>query len=201
MTYIPDKWAERARREGYAARSAYKLLDIDRRFKILKRGDLVLDLGSAPGGWIQVTRRKIGPESFIMGIDIEPVSQKIIKTYGFVFIQKDVYDSDLFDVIRRAASARKFDVVLSDAAPNTTGQKDIDEWRSHELSLRIFDVVKTETKKGGNAVVKIFESPDTPELLKIAKDSFREVHLVKPEASVKNSKEAYIVAKNFSPKF
>ncbi|KKS44397.1 hypothetical protein A2567_00760 [Candidatus Azambacteria bacterium RIFOXYD1_FULL_42_11] len=198
MAYIPqDKWAERARKEGYLARSAYKLLDIDRRFKILKPGDLVLDFGSAPGSWIQVARKKISSDGFILGIDTESVSTKIVKTPNFIFIQKDIYDADLFEVIKRAASARKFNAVLSDAAPNTTGQKDIDQSRAHELSLRILDVVKKELKKGGNAVIKVFEGPDTPELIKMAKESFKEVHLIKPEASVKNSKEAYIVAKNF----
>lgn len=179
------------------ARSAYKLIDINRRFKILAKKDLVLDLGAAPGSWLQVARKMAGSEGFILGIDIEPVSEKLVKTPNLAFIQKDIYDADLFDVIKRAASARKFDVVLSDAAPNTTGQKDIDEWRSHELSLRVFDVVKNETKKGGHAVVKVFEGPDTPEIIKLAKESFKEVHLVKPEASTKNSKEAYIVAKNY----
>lgn len=200
MTYIPqDKWAERARREGYLARSAYKLLDIDRRFKMLKPGNLVLDLGSSPGSWIQVVRKKIGPEGFILGMDTKSVSAKIVKTPNFVFIQKDIYDADLFEVIKRAASARKFNAILSDAAPNTTGQKDIDEWRAHELTLRVFDIIKNNLKKGGNAVVKIFEGPNTPELIKISKELFKIIHLIKPEASVKNSKESYVVAKNFSP--
>ncbi len=200
MAYIPsDKWAERAKREGYPARSAYKLLDIDRRFKILKRGDLVLDLGSAPGSWIQVARKKIGPEGFIVGMDAETVVAKILKTPKFVFIKKDIYDADLLEVIRNAVKNKQFNVILSDLAPSTTGQKDIDEWRSHELSLRILDVVKSELRTNGNAVIKIFEGPDTPELLKIARSLFLGFHLVKPEASAKNSKEAYIVGKNKNP--
>jgi 23S rRNA (uridine2552-2'-O)-methyltransferase len=208
MAYIPqDKWALRARKEGYLARSAYKLLDIDRRFKVLKKGDLVLDLGSAPGGWIQVAREKIGPEGFILGIDIEPIKTKIFqpeagppwaeKTPKFVFIQKDIYDKDLTSVIKKAVNARKFNVVLSDAAPKTTGQKDIDEWRAHELSLRVLDIVKLELKKGGNMIIKIFEGPDTPEIIKLSKRLFKIVHLIKPEASVKGSKESYIIAKSF----
>ncbi len=205
MAYIPqDKWALRARTEGYLARSAYKLLDIDRRFKILRPGDLVLDLGSAPGSWIQVARKKIGPEGFIVSVDMEAVNPALelkggVKTPNFVFIQKDIYDTDLFEVIKRAASARKFNAVLSDAAPNTTGQKDIDGWRAHELSLKVLDIVKKELKKGGNAIIKIFEGPDTPELIKISKELFNEVHLLKPEASNKGSKESYIVGKNFRP--
>lgn len=199
MAYIPsDKWALRAKKEGYLARSAYKLLDIDRRFKILKRGNLVLDLGSAPGSWIQVAREKIGPEGFIVGIDTESVQTKILKTPKFVFIKKDIYDADLLEVVRNVVKNKQFNVILSDLAPSTTGQKDIDGWRSHELSLRILDIVKSELKTGGNAVIKVFEGPDTPELIKLAKDIFREIHLIKPEASTKNSKEAYIIGRKFN---
>lgn len=192
-----DKWALRARKEGYLARSAYKLLDIDRRFKILKHGDLVLDLGSTPGSWIQVAQKKISSKGFILGIDTEPIKTNIIKTPNFVFIKKNIYDTDLFKTIKHTVNARKFNVVLSDTAPNTTGQKDIDEWRAHELTLRILDVIKLELKIGGNAVVKIFEGPNTPELIKIFKKLFHNIHLIKPEASTKNSKEVYIVGKNF----
>lgn len=191
MIYIPsDKWALRAREEGYVARSAYKLIDIDRRFHIFKKGYLVLDLGCAPGSWIQVAAEKIGSKGFIVGIDLEPL--KIKKPQNLFFIKKDIYDQDLIFKIRKIVK-KKFDVVLSDLSPKTTGQKDIDQWKSHELALRVLDIIKTELKKGGKAVVKIFESPDTPEIIKLCKEIFKHVSLIKPEASTKGSKEAYII--------
>ena len=214
MAYHPDKWAKRAREEGYLARSAYKLLALDREFHLFSKGDLVLDLGSAPGSWAQVALEKIGPPplenkspisgrkaqfskgggGFVVGVDLEPA--KVGNSVNFAFLRKDIYDADLESELDKIIR-KKFDVVLSDAAPSTTGQKDIDQWRSHELALRVFDIIKDELKKGGNAVVKVFEGPDTPEVIRLFKESFKRVNMVKPEASTKGSKEAYIVAKGF----
>ncbi len=199
MTYQPDKWARRAKLEGYLARSAFKLLALNREFKIFKKGDLVLDLGSAPGSWVQVALEKIGPKGFVVGIDLEPINPALQLKGGaanFAFLRKDIYDSDLESVLSKIIK-RPFDVILSDVAPNTTGQKDIDQWRSHELALRVFDIVKDEIKKGGNAVVKVYEGPDTPEVIRLFREAFKRVNMVKPEASTKGSKEAYIVAKGF----
>ncbi len=201
MPYIPqDKWALKAKKEGYAARSAYKLIYIYRQFGILNRETtLVLDLGCSPGSWVEVAREKIGQKGAIIGVDIKPVEKKIKETAGFIFLQKDIYDADLIKILKNITGNKSFDTVLSDAAPKTTGQKDIDQWRAHELALRVFDIIKTELKKNGNAIIKIFEGPDTPELLKIARELFKKVHLIKPEASMKGNKEAYIVAKNKNP--
>lgn len=192
MSYIPlDKWALRAKKEGYAARSAYKLVDIDRRFHIFKKGDSVLDLGCAPGSFIQVAADKIGTKGFIIGVDLEPL--KIKKPLNLSFIKKDIYDQDLIIKIREIAR-KKFDVILSDLSPKTTGQKDIDQWKAHELALRVLDIIKMELKESGRAVIKVFEGPDTPEIIKFCKEIFKRVHLIKPMASTKGSKEAYIVA-------
>ncbi|MBI2635486.1 MAG: RlmE family RNA methyltransferase [Parcubacteria group bacterium] len=199
MIYIPlDKWALRAQKEGYVARSAYKLLDIDRRFHIFKKGDSVLDLGCSPGSFVQVAAEKIGSKGFIVGVDTEPLkvnprTKNLRVGARFLFIKKDVYDSDLIVKIKEIAT-KKFDVVLSDLSPKTSGQKDIDQWKSHELALRVLDIVKTELKENGRAVIKIFEGPDTPEIIKLCKEIFKSVVLIKPEASTKGSKEAYIVA-------
>lgn len=192
MVYVPiDKWALRAKKEGYAARSAYKLIDIDRRFHIFKKGDLILDLGSAPGSFIQVAAKKIGPRGFIVGVDFEPL--KIKNPLNVFFIKKDIYDPDLIIKIKKIVK-QKFDVVLSDLSPKTTGQKDVDQWKAHGLALRVLDIIKAELKKSGRAVIKIFEGPDTIEIIKLCKEIFKRVRLIKPEASTKGSKEAYIVA-------
>ena len=192
MAYIPlDKWALRAQKESYAARSAYKLVDIDRRFHVFKKGDFVLDLGCAPGSFIQVAADKIGPKGFIIGIDFEPL--KIKKPLNLFFIKKDIYDRDLIIKIRETVQ-KKFDIVLSDLSPKTTGQKDIDQWKAHELALRVLDIIKMELKESGRAVIKVFEGPDTPETIKLCREIFKRVHLIKPMASTKGSKEVYIVA-------
>ena len=194
MSYHPDKWAKRAKTEGYLARSAYKLLAIDRKFHIFEKGDLVLDLGSAPGSWVQVALEKIGPNGFVVGVDAEHVRLKI--SINFAFLKKDIYDSDLNQNLSQTINS-KFDILLSDLSPSTTGQKDIDQWRAHELSLRALDIARRQLKIGGRAVVKVFQGPDTPELLKFFKESFNRVNFIKPEASNKGSKEAYIIAIGF----
>lgn len=193
MSYQPDKWAQRAKKEGYLARSAYKLLSLDRRFKIFERGDLVLDLGAAPGSWIQVAQKKIGPEGFIVAVDLEPV--KIRTQENLAFLGKDIYDPALEKSLREIIK-KDFDVILSDASPNTTGQKDIDQLRSHELALRVIEIAKNLLKQNGILVLKIFESPQTQDVRKLIEECFSRVKLVKPEASTKTSKEFYIVALN-----
>lgn len=198
MAYEPDKWAKRAKEEGYLARSAYKLLALDREFHVFRRGDLVLDLGSAPGSWVQVALKKIGERGFVIGVDLEPA--KVGTSVNFAFLRKDIYDADLESELKKIIK-KPFDAVLSDVAPNTTGQKDVDQWRSHELTLRVFGIVKNELKKNGTAVVKVFEGPDTPEIILLFKESFKRVSMVKPEASIKGSKEVYIVAKGFKSIF
>jgi len=198
VAYEPDKWAKRAKEEGYLARSAYKLLALDREFHVFRRGDLVLDLGSAPGSWVQVALKKIGERGFVIGVDLEPA--KVGTSVNFAFLRKDIYDADLESELKKIIK-KPFDAVLSDVAPNTTGQKDVDQWRSHELTLRVFGIVKNELKKNGTAVVKVFEGPDTPEIILLFKESFKRVSMVKPEASIKGSKEVYIVAKGFKSIF
>ena len=148
MAYEPDKWAKRAKEEGYLARSAYKLLALDREFHVFRRGDLVLDLGSAPGSWVQVALKKIGERGFVIGVDLEPA--KVGTSVNFAFLRKDIYDADLESELKKIIK-KPFDAVLSDVAPNTTGQKDVDQWRSHELTLRVFGIVKNELKKNKKA--------------------------------------------------
>ena len=115
---------------------------------------------------------RVGEKGFIIGVDLEPVKAKV--SPNFAFLKKDIYDADLETALKEIIE-KPFDVVLSDAAPKTTGQKDIDQWRSHELVLRVFDIVKDELKKGGAAAVKVFEGPDTPEVIRLFREVFRRV--------------------------
>lgn len=194
MVYIPqDKFAKRARREGFRARSAYKLLDLQKKFQLIKAGDRVLDLGAAPGGWIQVASPIVGQNGLVVAVDIEPIESSRLR-FKQIF-RKNIEDEDFIEFLSKQGY-RTFDVVLSDVAPNTTGVKERDQALSHELSLRVLDLVTQLLGKKGNMVMKIFEGPDTPELIKEAEKHFSSVKLVKPEASTKGSKELYVVAKN-----
>lgn len=196
MAYVPhDKFARRAKQEGYRARSAYKLLDLQRKFQILKKGESVLDLGAAPGSWLQVAAPIVGGEGMVMGLDrvpIKPLPFSWVKTF-----QKDIQDKDFIEFLKQQES-RRFDVVLSDTAPTTSGVKERDQALSHELSLRVLEIAKEVLRNGGSMVLKIFEGPETPALVAEAKKYFQTVALVKPQASQKESKEFYAVARNYT---
>lgn len=195
MIYIPnDKFARRARQEGYRARSAYKLLDIQRKFRILKKGQRVLDLGAAPGSWLQVAASIVGEKGKIAGVDlvpIKPLSFSWVETF-----QKDIQDENFIEFMRQK-EPQLFDVVLSDVAPNTTGIKERDQAVSHELASKVLHIALQALKKNGSLVIKFFEGPDTPPLIEEAEQYFSTVKLVKPAASTKGSKEIYLVAKNY----
>ena len=195
MAYIPhDKFAQKAKEKGYRARSAYKLLDLQKKFQLLKKGDVVLDLGAAPGSWMQVVSQIIGEQGRVAGVDISP-----IETLGFPNVQtfqKSIADKD-FAGFLAGKGYKTFDVALSDIAPNTTGIKSRDEALSHELSMRVLETATHVLKKKGNLVIKVFEGPETPRLMKEAKKHFSRVHLAKPMASTKGSKELFLAAQNF----
>lgn len=194
MVYIPhDKFARRARQEGFRARSAYKLLDLQRKFKILKAGDRVLDLGAAPGSWLQVASGIVGEKGKVVGVD--SASIKPLGLANVLALEKDIFDED-FSAALQKHGFRTFDVVLSDVAPNTSGMKEKDQALSYELSSRVLDIATQVLKEGGGVIIKVFEGPDTPVLIKETEKHFSSVKLVKPEASTKGSKELYIVARN-----
>ena len=195
MVYIPhDKFARRARQEGFRARSAYKLLDLQRKFKVLKPGDHVLDLGAAPGSWLQVAAQIVGKEGKVLGLD--RTAMKPLTWPNVRMVQKDIFDADMVEFLG-AQGYKSFDVVLSDVAPNTTGVKERDQALAHELSLRVLDIALELLKRGGVLVIKVFEGPETPGLIKEVEKHFSSVKLVKPEASTKGSRELYLVAKNY----
>ncbi len=195
MVYIPhDKFARRAKTEGYRARSAYKLLYLQRKFKILKKGQRVLDLGAAPGSWTQVASAIVGEKGLIVAVDIVPM--KPLNVPQVKVFQKDIQDADIIDFLK-AEEPLGFDMALSDVAPNTTGIKERDQAVSHELASRALQVAIQVLKKGGSLAIKVFEGPDTPQLIKEAQQNFSVVKLVKPEASTKGSKEIYLLARSF----
>ena len=195
MVYIPqDKFAKRARREGFRARSAYKLLDLQKKFQLIKAGDRVLDLGAAPGGWIQVASPIVGQNGLVVAVDIEAIDSLRLR-FKQIF-QKNIEDEDFVEFLEKHGY-KTFDVVLSDVAPNTTGLKERDQALAHELCLRVLEIAIQLLDKKGNMVMKIFEGPDTPELIKEVEKLFSSVKLVKPMASTKGSKELYLVARNY----
>ena len=182
-----DAFQRKARREGYRARSAYKLMDIQKKSNIFKEGSTVLDLGAAPGGWSQVALEFIGEEGKLVGVDL----QHILPLKGAQFIQGDLREVE----IRRQLEefAPKADAVISDMSPNLSGNYSVDQARSVELSSLALEIA-TE-RKAKCFVCKVFEGSDFQEFRKEVIDEFRSVRTLSPEASRKQSSEVYLIAK------
>ncbi len=187
-----DRFYRRARQESYAARSVYKLEEIDRRFRLLRPGARVLDLGCRPGSWLQYAARAVGPKGALVGIDRTPLDVTIPGARIVVGSVFDVAGPEL------AGDLGGFDVVLSDMAPDTTGIRAIDQARSEGLFERALDIAVETLAPGGRFVGKLFQGPGWKALIERARGSFREVRTVKPEGSRKESIEQYVVALGFA---
>lgn len=191
---LHDRFFKQAKAEGYLARSAYKLLEIQEKKRVLRRGDRVLDLGCAPGSWMQVAAEAVGPAGVVVGVDLQEVPHRF---GGHVH----TLVADAFAVepgVLTGESARPFDVVLSDMAPSTTGHGD--DLLSERLCRRVLALAGSVLRPGGNLVMKVLEGGEFPALLRDCKVLFRECGATKPEASRDASREIFIVALGYAPK-
>ena len=182
-----DAFQRKARREGYRARSTYNLKDIQKRSKICKTGDKVLDLGAAPGGWSQVALEFIGEEGKLVGVDL----QHILPLKGALFLQGDLREKEIRDKLHELMP--KADVVISDMSPNLSGNYSVDQARSVELSSLALEIAAE--RMASAFVVKVFEGADFQEYRKAVIDEFGSVRTLSPEASRKQSSEVYLIAK------
>jgi 23S rRNA (uridine2552-2'-O)-methyltransferase len=193
---LNDPYVARAQAEGYRARSAYKLIEIDDRYRLLGPGKRVVDLGAAPGGWSQVAAartRSNDASPLIVAIDylaMDPVP-------GVTVLQKDFLDSDAPDMLKAALGGHPADVVLSDMAAPTTGHRQTDHLRTSYLTEVAADFASSVLKPGGSFVTKVFRGGTENDLLAMLKRNFASVHHVKPPASRSRSVELYVVAKGF----
>jgi 23S rRNA (uridine2552-2'-O)-methyltransferase len=201
---LHDHYFKQAQREGYRSRAAYKLMEIDERRSVLQRGDAVLDCGCAPGSWLQVAAERIGPKGVVVGIDLKPVEaidfpEKRIRHVAPVHIlQGDLRDVDAETLTTHLAARRhdRFDVLLSDMAPYTTGDRTMDHHRSVRLCDAMLDRAADLLCEGGNLVMKVFEGEVYADLLARTRIRFAEVKGFKPKASRNESTEMYIVGRN-----
>lgn len=185
-----DKYFHKAKEENFAARSVYKLQEIDQRFKILRPGAMVLDLGCSPGSWSQYASQKVGLKGRVLGVDLSPVT---VRLENAVFLQADLRDLKLDDVFREHGFLEPFDLVISDMAPKTTGIKSADQARSLELCELALATAVQFLKPGGHFVCKFFHSGDFGELRKSIQARFKKVEIVKPDSTRSMSKEIFFV--------
>ena len=187
MRDVQDHWFRQAKREGYRSRAAFKLKEIDDKKKVLSKGDRVLDCGAAPGSWCQVASRRIGPRGSVIGVDL-----KLIDPSGLppnVILR----EADLREVDLASLGGAAFDVVLSDMAPDTTGDHFGDHHRSIRLCNELLDRAGTWLRPGGNLVMKVFEGEAYRDLLDRAGSMFEKAKGFKPLASRGESVEMFVI--------
>lgn len=194
MTYnYRDHYFLRAKKENYLARAVYKLEEIQKKHKLLRSGYRVLDLGAAPGSWLQLSSSVVGPGGLIVGVDLKSIEHPFPK--HVVVLQGDIFAQETLDRIVREFSP--FDVVLSDMAPATSGVKVADSARSALLFERALEIARVTLREQGHFLAKIFQGSEFHDLLVEVKKLFEWVKVIKPDASKKQSKEIYILAMRF----
>ncbi|HDD60009.1 MAG: RlmE family RNA methyltransferase [Thermoplasmata archaeon] len=186
-----DYYYRKAKEMGARSRAYFKLLQINRRYRVLRRGMRVLDLGAAPGGWSRAALELVGGEGFVVGVDLK----RIEPMEGAVFIRGDVRRESTLKKVEEVS--KEFDVIISDMSPNISGIYTVDQARSAELALTALEVAERFLKVGGAMVVKLFEGEDTKEVLKEYRKRFSRVDLTSPKASRTSSSEIYIIARGF----
>jgi 23S rRNA (uridine2552-2'-O)-methyltransferase len=184
-----DHYHRKAKEEGFLARSAYKLQEIQKKFKLLKNGSKVLDLGCAPGAWVQVALPMVGDKGCVVGVDLEKIEATTLSHPRFRFIH-----GDAFKLTPESIPEAPFDCVLSDMAPKTSGVKVRDQARSAELCLHALAVARESLRPGGSLVVKLFEGEDAEAVRKEIATSFEQLRLFRPDSTRVASSEIYLIA-------
>ena len=188
MKQVQDTYFRKAKREGFVARSVYKLEEIDRKRRLLKPGLRVLDLGAAPGSWLQYAAERVGSRGAVVGVDLQPVTARLPDQAASLV-------ADVFTLTAEMLEAHKppFDVILSDMAPNTTGIPSADAARSAELVLRTLELSGSLLKPGGALLAKVFQGAALDDVRRAFGRVFAKVSLEKPRASRKESVEIYLL--------
>ncbi len=187
-----DPFFKQSKIQGYRSRSAFKLIEMNKKFKFLKKETYLLDLGCSPGGWAQVAT-KIISKGEILSVDIKSMDN----IHNVNFLKGDLLDNEICEKISNYFE-KKFDVVISDIAANTTGNRNLDSFRTGELCLLAMDLAKKVLNKEGVFLSKVFMGSVFDEINKKARECFKNVIKYKPTSSKKESKELYIYCKGFS---
>jgi|SRR5688572_15312704 23S rRNA (uridine2552-2'-O)-methyltransferase len=186
-----DVFHQRAQKAGFRARAVFKLEELDQQFEILHKGDRVLDLGCAPGSWLQYARTRVGPEAPMVGLDRAPIAGGIPNARIVVGDVHTITPAELLGELKA------FDVVMSDMAPDTSGIRSADQARSEALFERALELAVALLAPGGNFVGKLFQGPDFKKLIDACRARFGVVKTAKPASSRSYSIEQYVVAREF----
>ncbi len=190
MKEIKDHYFFKAKREGYPARSVYKLIEAQERFMFMKPGQCILDLGAAPGSWTKYASRVVGKGGTVIAIDLHRLK---VSGPNILFHKDDIFETDIGGKFK---DFLPFDVILSDMAPKTTGRKDLDHYRSIELARAGLEICSRYLSRNGTYYCKAFDGEDFPALRKEAQTLFKSVRIFKPKSSRAESVEKFLLCQN-----
>lgn len=189
-----DHYYEKAKESGYRSRAAFKLIELSKRFKILNRGDYVLDLGCWPGSWLQVAARKTGPDGLVVGIDLQALED--LGLQNVVTIVGDAGDPDTINSAIKVAG-RQFNLLLSDMSPKLSGIREVDQARIAACGEMALNVCRVALHPGGNIVMKLFKGGQVEDIVREARKDFKTVKRIELDATRSTSNEFYIVGMGF----
>lgn len=189
--HFNDEYVQRAQQEGYRSRAVYKLLEIQKRDRIIKPGMIVVDLGAAPGGWSEIARNLVGKNGRVIATDILPMDP----IDGVDFVQGDFREEAVFEKLMEIIGNQPVDLVLSDMAPNMSGMDAVDQPRSMYLVELALDMARQILKPGGDMLVKVFQGEGSEAYFKELRSEFKRLMIRKPKASRPRSSEVYALAR------
>jgi 23S rRNA (uridine2552-2'-O)-methyltransferase len=191
-----DYYYKKAKAENYRSRATYKLSQAAMKYRFIRKGDVVVDLGAAPGGWIQAARKIVGKKGFVLGVDLKPIApfpQEYVRT-----IIADLTEPETLQQILDFLP-KKADVVLSDASPNISGIWEVDQARQIDLAAQALKIALSILRPSGNFFVKVFEGDMLADFVKTVEKHFDAVKVIKPKASRAKSSEMFLLAMNLKP--
>jgi 23S rRNA (uridine2552-2'-O)-methyltransferase len=193
---VQDYYFKKAKKEHYPARSVYKLEEAQKKYRFLKTGDTVLDLGCQPGSWAIYAARTVGPEGLVVGVDLQEGQKiSIAKAAKTVWLCQDIMAEDVVGTIQEIS--KNFRIILSDIAPRTSGNKWVDQQQSLNLARRVLELAESLLENGGNLYVKVFEGEDFKEFVDSVRKNFKTVKIIKPKSSRSESREVFILGLEF----
>ena len=196
MRKVQDYYFKKAKKEKYPARSVYKLEEAQKKHQFLKTGNTVLDLGCQPGSWSIYAAKIIGPQGLVVGVDLQEGKKvTVAKAAEIVWLLDDIMADDVVGKIQKTRES--FQVILSDIAPRTSGNKWVDQQQSLNLARRVLELAWRLLEKGGNFYVKVFEGEDFREYVDSVRKSFKTVKIVKPRSSRSESREVFVLGMEF----
>lgn len=187
-----DGYHRMAKKEGYKSRASFKLIQLNKKFNLIKKGYSVLDLGAAPGGWMQIASTFVGETGLVVGVDLKLVKEKFPNSY---FVQGDIFEDETINKVKEIKE--EFNTIISDMAPNTSGIRSLDHQKSIDLCYRALELSSNLLQYKGNLLIKIFQGESTKELIDDLKNEFHYVKISKPESSRSASRETYVICKGF----